>query len=149
MQNDNSGNHPFPNAATPKAAYLPSTVDLLKAFVWRVGGTAPASPINILERNDIERLCLKELLFPCPHDVKSEYEARALVTKVVLCDGLWGRFNMGAPFDIYVYENGIRIYDDDEAIELGELFARAHEIIGASEMYKMQTELIELLLLPT
>jgi hypothetical protein len=141
----------WPSSGSRVAArpYLPCVGDLLKAFVWRVGGESSPDPGTVGEGDPSVRELLAETLFPTPWRAETEYEVRCLLARVQVGDGLWSSFKLGAPFDVYRTPGGERVYSDDQASDLGRMFEDAYRSVGPVRLYELACGLVDCLLLPT
>jgi len=141
--------HKFPLAQARKSGHLPTIEELLSAYVWRMNGSSAdttmvldADTLGGLDDGEPCRKFMSALLFPLPVEVELECEVRALIAKVVIADGLWCNFQLGAPFDIYRDEKDECIYSTSEAIQLGEMFQAALTSVGFQSVQQMVVDLL-------
>jgi hypothetical protein len=137
----------FPLAAVLKNGYVASSHLLLKAYVWRMGGDVNVDFVEFKNNDEDTNKLLCKLMFPLPYAVELECEVRALIAKIVVADGLWN-FTLGAPFNHYTNDDGVQIYTDDEARQIGELFVSAVDSVGYVKTMNMVAELMQILVMP-
>jgi hypothetical protein len=139
----------FPLARARKTGHLPTIEELLSAYVWRMNGTNADTTLTLdatilggMTNEDSCRKFMSALLFPLPTEVELECEVRALIAKVIVADGVWCNFVLGAPFDIYLNESGECMYTNEEAIQLGQMFSMAVANVGFENVQQMVVNIL-------
>lgn len=147
----------WPEAAVVKAiGYIPTIDEIFAVYGWRMDAHAPPQSSPEAGTEQLRR-DMQEMFFPLPVDVETDHELKSLIAKVVVGDGLWSSFVPGKPFNEYFYDytppvsndvQKMRVYSDEQAKQLGEMFAKALEVHGPAKLWETCLELAHVMIMP-